>query len=253
LDIQIKKCLTSLRSRHIHGMFAGNSEDATQRILNLIPQDAIVGIGDSSTIVQLGLLQRLKERKLKVLNPFEPKEHPINPKEAYEYTEKTSREATLCDVFLTGTNAITQDGRLVNVDAVGNRVAGMFWGHPISIIVVGRNKIVRDLDEAFDRIRNTIAPNHVRLRTAESTGKKTKTPCAETGKCQDCRSRDRVCNIFTIIEGKPLRTDLNVIIVNEDLGLGWDPSWAKNRIQQILDNHKKWFWIPKFDILKGAT
>jgi hypothetical protein len=253
LDIQIEKCLSSLRSRHIHGIFAENSEGAVQRILGLIPQDAIVGIGDSSTIVQLGLLQRLKEKKLKVLNPFEPKEHPIDPKEAYEYTEKTSREATLCDVFLTGTNAITQDGRLVNVDAVGNRVAGMFWGHPISIIAVGRNKIVKDLEEALDRIRNTIAPNHVRLRTAESAGRETKTPCAKTGQCQDCRSRDRVCNIFTIIEGKPLRTDLNIIIVNEDLGLGWDPSWSKNRIQQIIENHKKCFWIPKFDILKGEA
>lgn len=147
----------------------------------------------------------------------------------------------------------TQDGRLVNVDAVGNRVAGMFWGHPISIIAVGRNKIVRDLDEAFDRVRNTIALNYVRLRNAESAGRKAGTPCAETGKCQDCRSRDIVCHIFAIIEGKLLRTDLNIIIVNEDLGLGWVPSWSKNRIKQIIDSHKKCFWISKFDILKGAT
>ncbi|MCJ7748884.1 MAG: lactate utilization protein, partial [Desulfobacterales bacterium] len=172
-----------------------------------------------------------------------------DPKEASKYTERVTKEATLSDVFLTGTNALTQDGRLVNVDGNGNRVAGMFWGHPISIIVVGKNKIVRDLDEAFHRIRNTIAPNHAYIRTAASRGRKLKIPCAETGECRDCRSSDRVCNIFTILEGKPFHTDLNVIIVDEDLGLGWDASWPKSRIKQIIDNHKKFLWIPMFDVL----
>lgn len=249
MNIQIEKCLTSLRLRHIHGIFAENSRNANQKILSIIPQDAVVGIGDSSTIRQIGLLEQLKEKGIKVLNPFESKEPQIDPKEAYEYTERISKEATLCEVFLTGTNAITQDGRLINVDAAGNRVAGMFWGHPISIIVVGRNKIVKNLNEAFDRIRSIIAPNHTYIKTTESGGRKLKIPCAKTGKCKDCRSSDRVCNIFTIIEGKPLRTDLNVVIVNEDLGLGWDPSWPETRIMQIIDNHKNSLWIPKFDIL----
>ena len=249
MDIQIEKCLDSLHSRNINGIFAANAKDATQKILSLIPQDAVVGIGDSSTVRQIGLLQRLKERRIKVLNPFEPEEPQIDSKEAYEYTERVSRQATLCEVFLTGTNAITQDGRLVNVDAAGNRVAGMFWGHPISIIIVGRNKVVMNLDEAFERIRSVIAPNHTYTKTAESGGRKLKIPCAKTGKCKDCRSSDRVCNIFTIIEGKPLRTNLNVVIVDEDLGLGWDPSWPESRIMQIINNHKKFLWIPKFDIL----
>jgi hypothetical protein len=113
------------------------------------------------------------------------------------------------------------------VDAVGNRIAGIFWGHPVSIVVVGRNKIVKDLDEAFYRIKNIIAPNHVRIRSVELGGRNSKTPCAVTGECSDCRAIDRICNIFGVIEGKPLFTDLNVIIVNEDLGLGWDPSWPK--------------------------
>jgi len=249
MDKQIEKCLASLHSRHINGIFSANSKDAALKILGLIPQGAVVGIGDSSTVRQLGLLQGLKERGIKVLNPFEPEEPQIDSKEAYEYTERVSRQATLCEVFLTGTNAITQDGRLVNVDAAGNRVAGMFWGHPISIIIVGRNKVVRNLDEAFDRIRSIIAPNHSYTKTGESGGRKLKIPCVKTGKCKDCRSPDRVCNIFTIIEGKPLRTNLNVFIVNEDLGLGWDPSWPEKRIMQIIDNHKKFLWIPKFDIL----
>jgi hypothetical protein len=233
----------------MNGIFAENSEVACRKILDLIPQNAVVGIGDSTAVKQIGIVRALVERGTKVLDPFESKDSQIDPKEAYKYTERVTKEATLSDVFLTGTNALTQDGRLVNVDGNGNRVAGMFWGHPISIIVVGKNKIVRDLDEAFHRIRNTIAPNHVYIRTAKSRGRKLRIPCADTGECRDCRSSDRVCNIFTILEGKPFRADLNVIIVDEDLGLGWDASWPKSRIKQIIDNHKKFLWIPMFDVL----
>ncbi len=244
MDSQIKEILSSLHSRHINGIFAENSEDAIRKILSLVPNAAIVGIGDSTTMRQLGIPQALKERGTKVLDAFGRKETPTNPKDAFQLHRRTLKEATVSDVFVTGTNAITRDGRLVNVDAVGNRVAGMFWGHPTSIIAVGRNKIVKDLDEAFYRIRNVIAPNHVRIRSVELGGGNSKTPCAVTGECSDCRATDRICNIFTIIEGKPFFTDLNVVIVNEDLGLGWDPSWPQSRVTQILENYKKFVWIP---------
>jgi len=147
-------------------------------------------------------------------------------------------------VFLAGTNAITLDGRLVNVDAAGNRVAGMFHGHPKSIVVVGRNKLVNNLDEAFNRIRNVIAPNHMWIRAVELGGDRTETPCVATGACSDCRSKDRMCNVFTIIEGKPLRTDISIVIVDEDLGLAWDESWPRERIDRIKEEYKKFVWIP---------
>jgi hypothetical protein len=212
--------------------------------MNLIPHDAVVGIGDSTTARQLGAPELLKRRGTKVLDPFEPKRLQMDPRDAFRWRQNMLRKATVTDVFLTGTNAVTLDGRLVNVDAVGNRVAGMFWGHPTSMMVVGRNKIVKDLDEAFYRIRKTIAPNHSRIRSVELGGRISKTPCAVTGKCSDCRAIDRICNIFTIIEGKPFYTDLHVVMVNEDLGLGWDPSWPKGRIMKILENYKKFVWIP---------
>jgi hypothetical protein len=104
--------------------------------------------------------------------------------------------------------------------------------------------MVKDLDEAFYRIRNIIAPNHVRIRSAELGGRNSKTPCAVTGECSDCRAIDRICNIFGVIEGKPFFTDLNVVIVDEDLGLGWDPSWPKNRIEEITEHYKRFVWVP---------
>ena len=123
-------------------------------------------------------------------------------------------------------------------------MAGIVWGHPLSIVVVGRNKIVKDLDEAFHRVRNIIAPNHARIRSAELGGRKMKTPCAETGECTDCRSIDRICNVFTIIEGKPFRTQLTVVIVDEDLGLSWDTSWPQSRVSSIIEEYKRFVWIP---------
>jgi hypothetical protein len=244
MDIRIEELLSSLRLRHVNALFAENSEDARQKVMSLISQDAVVGIGDSTTMRQLGIPQTLKEKGIQVLDPFEQNKPQKDPEEGLHRLRKILKEATVGDVFLTGTNAITQDGRLVNVDAVGNRIAGIFWGHPVSIVVVGRNKIVKDLDEAFYRIRNIIAPNHVRIRSVELGGRNSKTPCAVTGECSDCRAIDRICNIFAVIEGKPLFTDLNVIIVNEDLGLGWDPSWPSNRIEQILVNYKRFVWVP---------
>ena len=115
------------------------------------------------------------------------------------------------------------------------------------VIVVGRNKIVKDLDEAFYRVRKIIAPNHFRIRTIDLGGRDRKIPCVQTGECHDCRSTDRGCSVFTIIENKPLYTNLNVIIVNEDLGLGWDKSWPQDRIQKIRENYKRFAWLPEMN------
>jgi hypothetical protein len=249
MDFQIESILSSLHSRHIQGIFAETSQVAIQKVLDLIPPDAVVGIGDSTAIRQAGIPQALKQRGTQVLDAFQPESSGINPRGAERGLNGLMKEATLCDVFLTGTNAITLDGKLVNVDAVGNRVAGIFWGHPTSVVVVGRNKIVKNLDEAFDRIRKVIAPTHSHIRSAELGGGKSRTPCAVTGECNDCRALDRICNIFVIIEGKPYFTDLSVVIVNEDLGLGWDPAWGQSRINHIIQSYKRFVWVPPPDNL----
>lgn len=240
----IERTLAALRSRHIDGLFAADIPAANRKILELIPRDAVVGFGDSTAARQLGVLADLEARGTKVLNAFVPKGAGIDGEEFRQWRERIVREATLCDCFLTGTNALTEDGRLVNVDARGNRVAGMFWGHPLAIVVVGKNKIVPTLEEAFARIKHVIAPTHFRIRSGELGGRKRKTPCVATGVCGDCRSPERGCNITTIIEGRPAGTNLHVIIVDQDLGLGWDPSWPGERIAKIRAEYKKLVWLP---------
>ena len=243
MDAQIQQTLSSLEARNIEGFFAEDCQEACQKILSLIPENGQVGVGDSTTVRQIGINNILRERGIRLLDAFDPQLAKLHSEGLDKLRTRILKEATISDVFLTGTNALTQDGRLVNVDGTGNRVAGMFWGHPMSVVVVGRNKIVGNLDEAFDRIRNVIAPNHIWIRSETIGAKKAKTPCATTGKCSDCKVTDRRCNIFTIIEGKPHRTDLNVIIIDEDLGLGWDPSWPEDHINKIVENYKKFIWV----------
>lgn len=232
----IEETLKSLKSRGFKGFYAEDREVAKNKILEMIPAEATVGIGDSTTVKQIGVIEELKKRGTTVYDGF-------YRGITWEKHEDMIHKSALCDVFLTGANAVTLDGRLVCVDAVGNRVSGIFFGHKFSIVVVGKNKLVKDLDEAFYRIRKLIAPTHARLRV-ELGGKPLKTPCVVSGQCTDCRAADRICNIFTIIESKPLRTDINVVIVDEDLGLSWDESWPKERISHIINEYKKYVWLP---------
>lgn len=239
MEEAIRKTLKSLEARNLNALFAKDCKEARQLILSLIPQKAVVGIGDSSTVRQIGVIQSLNKRGTKVFNPFNPRNRIKDDKTHAKFIFRPMVAATVCDVFLTGTNAVTRDGRIVNIDGAGNRVAGMFWGHPRVILVLGKNKIVQNLEEAFHRVKNVIAPEHLRRREAPS-------PCAVTGRCHDCIGRNRVCAVTTIIESKPLFTEMNVIIVNEDLGLGWDRSWPKRRINGIAAKHEKFMWtIPK--------
>jgi len=119
MDIRIEEILSSLRLRHINALFAENSEDARQKVTSLISQDAVVGIGDSTTMRQLGIPQTLKEKGIQVLDPFEQDRLQKDPEEGLRQLRKILKEATVGDVFLTGTNAITQDGRLVSGDILG--------------------------------------------------------------------------------------------------------------------------------------
>ena len=123
------------------------------------------------------------------------------------------RRQLTCNPFLTGCNAVTLSGCLVNIDATGNRVASMSFGLKKVIVVAGRNKLVDgDVAAAIKRVKECTAPPNARRLGFN-------TPCAKTGFCSDCRSPDRICRVTAVIERKPRLADLRVLVVNEDLGL----------------------------------
>ena len=232
MDETVARTIRSLKRRQIVGWAAEDAADARDIILKIIPPEAVVGTGDSTSVRQIGITQALEARGNRLINSSAVPDRVTDVRSHFDYSFWPMLEATLCDVFLTGSNSLTEDGRLVNVDGAGNRVAGMVWGHPTCVLVVGRNKIVKDLDEAFDRVKNVIAPEHIRRKGAPS-------PCAKSGHCHDCVGPAKVCAVTTIIERKPPHTDMHIVIVDEDLGLGWDRSWPEERISKIAARHEQ--------------
>ncbi|PLX85173.1 MAG: lactate utilization protein [Desulfuromonas sp.] len=162
--------------------------------------------GDSLTMQATGILDKLLVRPgLEVIRTFEP------GVERGEGIERR-RRALLVDLFLTGSNAVTEGGQLVNLDMVANRVAAIAFGPKRVIIFAGRNKIVPSLEAAMDRVRELAAPANA-MRHAFAT------PCARTGCCHDCDSPQRICNTWTITEKSFPRGRVTVILIDQDLGL----------------------------------
>jgi len=234
LDAPVEETLKNLRANNFDARFAQDSDAVKEMVLNSISKDAVVGISDSATVRQIGIVEELEKRGFKVLNPF-TRELTIDSTKTV-VRDNISRQIFSCDVLVAGTNAVTRDGKLVNIDAVGNRVASMIFGPRKIFIIIGKNKIVKNVDDAIYRIKNLIAPFHART-------KKFATPCAQTGKCSDCNAPKRICSVTTIMEKKPWRTEISVILVDEDLGLSWNEKWREERIRKIKSNYKKVTWV----------
>jgi hypothetical protein len=139
-----------------------------------------------------------------------------------ERRRQLQREALLSDVFLTSTNAITLDGRLVNIDGTGNRVAAMVFGPKKVIVVAGKNKIVKNVEEGLSQIHGVCTPmNIIRHRLKHGSGGPDEVPCVKTGKCADCYHEWRICRYTVIIEGQmPDDKDrIKVVLVGEPMGI----------------------------------
>ncbi len=231
----IEMTLKSLKANRFDARFAQTAVEAKKMMLEMIPLTASVGVGDSVTLRQIGILEELIRRGTEVINPFTrelAQDMGDNPLIRMRQMERMTFGA---DVFLASSNALTEDGKIVSIDGAGNRVAAMIFGAPKVILPIGRNKIVRDVATAIYNIKNIIAPIHAK-RTEH------KTPCAVTGKCNDCDSPDRICNITVILEKRSMCTDLSIILINEDLGLSWNPIWDDKRISEIRSSYYQNSW-----------
>ncbi|MBP1715546.1 MAG: hypothetical protein H6Q42_3749 [Deltaproteobacteria bacterium] len=200
----VEKTMANLKKHGIEALYFSNRAEAKEEVLKRIPPRAKVGIGGSITLREIGLLDDLAKRGHEV---FDHWKEGLSKEERFEVGRKQQK----ADIFLTSTNALTLDGKLINVDATGNRVTSMIFGPPKVIVFAGTNKIVKDLSEGLARIKKVVAPRNCQRR-------KDQTPCAVDLVCHDCQSPGRLCRITTIIERKPFDTDLTVILVGEELG-----------------------------------
>lgn len=200
-----KDIIGHLEKRRIEGSYASTADRARDAIVAMITKGAIVFRCGSMTAAGMGLWEAIaKLPGVDLIDPYQPG---ISAEEVLE----RRRRGMTADVMIASANAITLDGKLVNLDGMGNRVAAMAFGPRKVILVVGMNKVVSDLDSAMARVKNYAAPvNAIRVGVP--------TPCVETGLCADCRSPQRICNIWSIIEGHMVKDRIHVKLVGENLG-----------------------------------
>jgi len=207
-NLKLDSVKENLENNNFEVFIAQDAKAAKEIAINdIIPKLDIKSVswGGSMSFVATGLFHKLKDNPdIKVLNT---NDQTLTKEEMMDLR----RQSLMVDLFITGTNAVTETGQLVNLDMVGNRVAAIMWGPKTVLLVIGRNKITNDLEDAMIRIKNYAAPvNAMNLDK--------KTPCRKTGVCHDCSSPDRICNYWTITEKSFIKNRIKIILVNEDLG-----------------------------------
>ncbi len=201
---ELKKVTKALEKNGFISCLFDRRDDFYRKFLEDIRDIQTIGVGGSVTVRELGLIDRLKEMGKVVV-------HHWIPGLTEEEDEPTRRKEMVCDAFLTSTNALTESGYLINIDGIGNRVAAMIFGPKKVFVVVGENKIVKNIEEGIGRVKNIAAPlNAQRV--------KAKVPCVSSGKCEECDSPHRICRVITIHERPPFRTEIRIYLLNEKLG-----------------------------------
>ncbi len=210
----IKRTIESLNKNNMETFLVESRDEALKTALSLLNDGDTVSVGGSVTLTKIGLLEALKGGNYNYLDRYAAS----SPSEMHEIF----RKSFFADVYFTSSNAITENGELYNVDGNANRVAAMMYGAKKVIVIVGKNKIVKDLDAAVLRVKTIAAPLNCKRLNKE-------TYCVKTGHCVTvdngqscqmgvgCRSKDRICRNFTVM-GEHLPDRVKVIIVNEDLG-----------------------------------
>ncbi|HOX16834.1 MAG TPA: lactate utilization protein [Spirochaetales bacterium] len=193
-----------LKKNGFDAVFAATPEEAVEKVMAFIAKGKTVGFGGSMTVKALGIQEKAKELGAEILDH---NAQGLSP----DGKLAVLRRQLTCDVFVSGSNAVTLEGDIVNVDGNGNRVAALTFGPAKTVVVVGVNKIVRDLDEAMARIESYASPmNNKRLDKTN--------PCVKTGLCEDCEGATRICRVYQILRRKPSLSDFTVVIVGARLG-----------------------------------
>lgn len=194
----------NLRERHFGAWYCADKEEALRKALELIPSGACVGWGGAMSAVQIGLMDQLRAGEYSVID----RDKTTTPEERRE----AMKRCLTSDVFITGANAISMDGQMVNIDGMGNRVAAIVYGPDSVIVIAGMNKVVDTLEDAVRRARTVAAPMNKQRFPAQ-------TPCLVTGTCADCLSPGCICNQILVTRNCNPAGRINMILVGEELGL----------------------------------
>ncbi len=198
-----EKIIKGLEARNMVGYYAETKEEALAKALEIIPKGSSIGWGGSMSVNEIGLRDAVLNGNYQVFN-----------RDACQ-TPEEKRQVELqifgSDYFLCSSNAITEDGILVNIDGNSNRVAAIAYGPKNVVMIVGMNKVAKDVDSAVSRARNIAAPVNAQRFPLD-------TPCKKTGSCMNCMSRDTICCEFLITRYSRHAGRFHIILVNESLG-----------------------------------
>ncbi len=203
---QIEEIIRNLKKRNIDGTYFEKTEQAMASILKMIPDGSVVGLGGSESIIESGLVDALRKKDIRLLDRYK---EGVGKEEVWEMR----KQGMLADIYVASSNAVTLDGKLVNMDGIGNRVAAMIFGPDKVILLVGMNKVVKNVEEAVARIKNCVAPrNAIRVNI--------NTPCSKKGFCQEphCAPPHRICSHLVILESSMFPDRIKLFLVGEELG-----------------------------------
>jgi hypothetical protein len=194
----------ALEARHFDAWYCDDIPEATEKVFALIPKEHVIAWGGSMTAQAMDLYAEAAKRGYKLID----RETAKSPEEKVELM----RQALLCDSFLMSTNALSEDGQLVNIDGNGNRVAALCYGPKQVIVVTGINKVAKTLEDAMSRARNIAAPLNVQRFPA------LKTPCNSNGSCGNCKGTESVCSQIVVTRLCKPAGRIKVIIIGKALG-----------------------------------
>ncbi|MBQ4122511.1 lactate utilization protein [bacterium] len=201
------KTVINLQKRYFDAYYVDTKEEALQKAIELIPKTDVVAWGGSVSIAETGLINHIKENGYSVIDRDSAK----SPEERTELI----RKSLLCDTYLMGTNAISEDGQLVNIDGTGNRVAALIYGPKSVVIISSVNKIMPTLEDAIKRARTVAAPINMQKIAKIS---ERNTPCVITGTCANCTSNDSICAQMVITRLCKPKGRIKIILTGEEIG-----------------------------------
>ncbi len=201
-----KRVVDALIKNDFDAIYVATEKEATDIIMKHVSPESSVGFGGSMTIKNMGIQDKVQAVGAKVLDHGEVQNR--------DEMIAVAKEEMMSDLYLCSSNAVTLDGALVNVDMMGNRVAAMSFGPKKVIVVVSVDKVCSDEAAAFERLKTAAAPlNNKRLERPNLSN-----PCTKTGVCVNCRSKTRLCRVYSVMRRKPFVTDMTVIIVGNSCG-----------------------------------
>lgn len=198
-----QKLVAALKKRHFDAYYCDNKEEALKQALSLIPENHTVAWGGSASAAEIGLIDAVKQN-YKVID----RDAAASPEERVQIM----RQGLLADTFITGTNAVSEDGQLVNIDGNGNRVAAMIYGPTNVIVICGINKMVKTVEDAYTRAHTVAAPMNAQRFGDMGT------PCSKNGTCGDCIAEGCICCYAVTTRVCRPAGKIKVIVVGEELG-----------------------------------